>query len=555
MKSLRSKFLLVSVLGILLSSALIGVFVLMIVGSAISDTSSENVNLICEKEQERMDSMLGETEFSVTVAAYQAGNLIEDASTFFSSRSEMMAFSAAMERTMLNILRNTNAQSFYLYVNTEVMSKSFGVYWSRVTGSTFHSVVPPALNELDQDSPADAWYFEPVNARTALWVGPYTSRSGSRLLSYCTPVYCGDQLLGVLGMDFDLSILENELKAITFLDTGYALLLDKDNTVIYHKDYPFGAVLTDELSSPQKLYEQLDTDGTGTKLMTYTYRGTERCFAYRRLDNGMKLILTAPQSELNETRNRMLLAVLVTSVSMTVICAVIVLSILRRVIGPLKELTEASKKIAMEDLNVKLTYHGKDEVGILSDSFRTTVAYLERYMSKMSGYAYRDSMTGVKNKRAYEEAAAKMDEYIAEGNTEFAVMVLDVNDLKDTNDRFGHSQGDELLRQVSDSISGVYKHSPVFRIGGDEFVIILERGDYENREDLLVQLDTEVRRRNAQNNLPFIVSAAKGMAVYDREKDTSFEDVFGRADNAMYADKKIVKAALKKERKHRQEKK
>ncbi len=553
MKSLRSKFLLVIVLGILLSSALIGVFVLMIVGSAISDTSSENVNLICEKEQERMDSMLGETEFSVTVAAYQAGNLIEDASTFFSNRSEMMAFSAAMERTMLNILRNANAQSFYLYVNTEVMSKSFGVYWSRVTGSTFHSVVPPALSELDPENPADAWYFEPVNAETALWVGPYTSRSGSRLLSYCTPVYCDEQLLGVLGMDFDLSILENELKAITFLDTGYALLLDKDNTVIYHKDYPFGTVLTDELSSPQKLYEQLDTDGTGTKLMTYTYRGTERCFAYRRLDNGMKLILTAPQSELNETRNRMLLAVLVTSVSMTVICAVIVLSILRRVIGPLKELTEASKKIAMEDLNVKLTYHGKDEVGILSDSFRTTVSYLERYMSKMSGYAYRDSMTGVKNKRAYEEAAAKMDEYIAEGDAEFAVIVLDVNDLKDTNDRFGHSQGDELLRQVSDSISDVFKHSPVFRIGGDEFVAILERGDYENREDLLAQLDEDVRRRNEEKNFPFIVSAARGMAVYDKEKDSSFEDVFGRADNEMYANKKIVKAAFRKERKHRHE--
>ena len=144
-----------------------------------------------------------------------------------------------------------------------------------------------------------------------------------------------------------------------------------------------------------------------------------------------------------------------------------------------------------------------------------------------------------------------MDELIADGSPEFAVIVLDVNDLKDTNDRFGHAQGDELLRQVSDSISSVFKHSPVFRIGGDEFVIILERGDYENRMSLLDQLDEDVRRRNAVNQLPFIVSAAKGMAVYDPEKDSCFQDVFGRADNEMYVDKKIVKAELRKERKHR----
>ena len=398
MKSLRSKFLLVSVLGIVLSSVLIGIFVLMIVGNALNDTSAENINLLCEKEQERMDSLLGEIEFSVTVAAYQATNLIEDPETFLSSRSEMMAFSAAMERTMLNILRTTDAQSFYLYVNTEVMSKSFGVYWSRITGPTFHSVVPPALNELSSDNPSDAWWFEPVNARSALWVGPYTSRDGHRFLTYCVPVYCGEQLLGVLGMDFDLHILEDELRAISFFHTGYALLLDKDNSIVYHKDHPYGSVLTDELSNSDKLYELLDTEGTGKKLMVYSYNGEEKCFAYRQLENGMKLILTAPNSERNETRNKMILAVIVTSVSMTVICAVIVLAILRRVIGPLKELTEASKKIALEDLDVKLTYYGKDEVGILSDSFRTTVAYLERYMSRMSGYAYRDSMTGVKNK-------------------------------------------------------------------------------------------------------------------------------------------------------------
>ncbi|MBO4366984.1 MAG: diguanylate cyclase [Clostridia bacterium] len=553
MKSLRSKFLLVSVLGILLSSALIGVFVLMIVGTALSDTSAEKINLMCEKEQERMDSLLGEIEFSVTVAAYQAENLIDDPETFLNSRSEMLSFSAAMERTMLNTLRNTDAQSFYLYVNTDVISKSFGVYWSRVTESTFHSVVPPALESLDPENPADIWWFEPVRAKTALWVGPYSARDGHRLLTYCVPVYCGEQLLGVLGMDFNLHLLEDELRPISFFHSGYALLLDKDNSVVYHKDYPYGSSITDDLSNPDELYALLEKEGTGSRLMTYSYRGTEKCFAYRRLDNGMKLILSAPVSERNETRNQMILAVLVTSISMTVICAVIVLAILRRVIGPLKELTEASKKIAMEDLDVKLTYYGKDEVGILSDSFRTTVTYLKRYMSRMSGFAYRDSMTGVKNKRAYEEAAAKIDELISEGCPEFAVVVLDVNDLKETNDKYGHSQGDELIRQISDSVSCVFKHSPVFRIGGDEFVTILERGDYECRDELIVQLDEEVRGRNEANRFPFTVSAAKGMAVFDPQTDTSFEQVFSRADNEMYADKKKVKAALRKERKQKQE--
>lgn len=546
MKSLRSKFLLVSVLGILLSAVLIGTFVTLIVGNTLSDTTAENINLMCEKEQERVDRVLGETEFSVNVAAYQAANLIDDPSTFLSSRVDLMAFSTAMERTMLNILRNTDAQAFYLYVNTNVVSKSFGVYWNRVTGNTFHSVIPTALEEMSADNPADAWYFEPATTHSPLWVGPYVSRNGRRLLSYCVPVYCGEELLGVLGMDIDLQILENTLSNIHVLRSGYALLLDKDNSIIYHKDFTFGAFATDSLSNPDELYDILKTDGTGNKLMSYSYNGVRKCFAYRRLNNGMKLLLTAPVSERNETRNQLVLAVSVTAISMTVICCVIVLSILRRVIGPLRELTEASRKIAEENLDVQLTYYGKDEVGILSDSFRTTVSYLKEYMSKMSGYAFRDALTGVKNKRAYEEASAKLNERIGTEPLEFAVVVFDVNNLKDTNDRLGHTNGDELLRQVSASISSVYKRSPVFRIGGDEFVTILERTDYEQRDDLLKQMEEDIDRRNATGGFPFTVSAAMGMAVYEDGTDASFERVFTRADNRMYENKKAVKAAMKK---------
>ena len=89
----------------------------------------------------------------------------------------------------------------------------------------------------------------------------------------------------------------------------------------------------------------------------------------------------------------------------------------------------------------------------------------------------------------------------------------------------------------------IFVHSPVYRIGGDEFVIILQKKDLDNSDKLLKEFEKALNERASGEFNPWEApSVAVGVAYYDRNKDTDVEDVFRRADDAMYERKKEMKA-------------
>jgi len=152
--------------------------------------------------------------------------------------------------------------------------------------------------------------------------------------------------------------------------------------------------------------------------------------------------------------------------------------------------------------------------------------------------ANKDSLTGVKNKRAFTDSEKAINAGISSGDPmKFAVVFCDVNGLKTINDSLGHNAGDEFLRNACHIICNIFKHSPVFRIGGDEFAAILQGSDYENRKALIKELE-EIDRQHIETGGIVI---ACGMAEYDPENDTSFQDVFNKADAEMYKHKKFLK--------------
>ena len=122
--------------------------------------------------------------------------------------------------------------------------------------------------------------------------------------------------------------------------------------------------------------------------------------------------------------------------------------------------------------------------------------------------------------------------------------MLDLNDLKRTNDVYGHETGNELIITSAKIISDVFKRSPVFRIGGDEFLVILQNRDLEAADELLEKLNHECAAASVvADNKVIPISIARGVATYDPETDASFVDVFNRADDAMYQNKRMMKAA------------
>ena len=153
--------------------------------------------------------------------------------------------------------------------------------------------------------------------------------------------------------------------------------------------------------------------------------------------------------------------------------------------------------------------------------------------------AFTDPLTGVKSKHAFAVREGEMETRIAEGVAEaFAVIVCDVNGLKKINDTLGHKAGDEYIRSASVLLCDYYKHSPVFRVGGDEFVVLLQGRDYEARHEILRDINAQIEENLKSGS----VVASLGMAEYEPKKDESFHEVFKRADGLMYERKLQLKA-------------
>ena len=154
--------------------------------------------------------------------------------------------------------------------------------------------------------------------------------------------------------------------------------------------------------------------------------------------------------------------------------------------------------------------------------------------------ARRDELTGIKNKTAYNELEKSVQSNIDNGMDylPFGLVVCDTNDLKKINDSQGHVAGDEYIKQSAKLLCNIFVHSPVFRIGGDEFVVFLRGDDYSNREALMKALQDQVWENQRSKSGPVLAS---GMAEFTSGKDSLVTAIFDRADKAMYKNKRDLK--------------
>ena len=177
------------------------------------------------------------------------------------------------------------------------------------------------------------------------------------------------------------------------------------------------------------------------------------------------------------------------------------------------------------------------------------ITKLRNSASKLGILAYQDSLTHVKNKTAYDKAIEALNESIRHKRAEFAFVMIDLNSLKHINDVYGHDKGNAYIIGSCAIICMIFTHSPVFRIGGDEFVVLLENTDYKFRDELMDALNASVEGYVSKTDCdPWErFSMAAGMAIFDPETDKDAESVFKRADQIMYTNKQRMKAEELKE--------
>ena len=167
-----------------------------------------------------------------------------------------------------------------------------------------------------------------------------------------------------------------------------------------------------------------------------------------------------------------------------------------------------------------------------------------RARARLAQLAQTDDLTGALNRRGFFEAAERELARATREDTDTALLVVDVDDLKGVNDRHGHSLGDALLAQVAETLSSRTRRGDIVgRLGGDEFAVVLPGAGRDAAENLAHELEHLLRNAVIETLSGRIVATASvGVAATDGRR-MGVVRLLARADVDMYRRKKRRKSS------------
>ena len=517
-QSMQFKVLMTVISAMLAITVFIGGLSIYEVDQFVQHHTEDYINVTCEKDASQINDIFGDMEKSVHIMeSYVLGFInskadIEDAK----KQAEILERSDEM---FVDVANNTDgAVAYYFRFTPELSHNTFGLFYSKVKEKDgFIRFEPTDLSLYSkEDTEHVGWYWQPFEAGKPVWMTPYYNQNNDILMiSYVVPMYYDNEFIGVVGMDFDYTVLTDKVHNIKVYENGFA-----------HLEFEGADVYNTEHAEDAKLHENPE------KYLSVS----------KELRNGMTLIISASYDDIRQIRYDIALKILFVVLLLAVLFSLVAILVVRRIVYPLKNLTEASVKLSNRDYDVEIVHSNTYEIKLLSTAFENMTLQLKEHEKLQHLLAYRDSLTGLRNTNSYWAWITDFDKEIESKEIVFGVIVLDINYLKETNDRYGHDVGNKLIVSAAHIISSIFKRSPVFRIGGDEFAVILQNRDLDEKDVLLKIFDEECLSKSVDTDKESIpVSIAKGFARYDSEKDTNFIDVFNKADDAMYENKREIK--------------
>lgn len=516
MLSLKFRFLITVIATILAITIFIGGLCLYEVDNYVQNQAENFVNVTCDNESARINDSLSNMEKSVKIMESYLMDFFTDEADVLDPALQQEVIASA-DKMFVDIAKHTStsgAVSYYFRLDPTISDGKTGLFYSKLNGSEdFLSLEPTDITIYEKDDTEHVgWYWQPYEAGKAIWIKPYHNQNNNILMiSYVIPMYIEDRFIGVVGMDFDYVVLSNMVHGIELYESGFAHL-EIDGTVIHNNNSELEAKALDDSSK---------------------YLRTSK-----ELVNGMTLVLSADYEDIQQIRDdityEILFAVLILSALLMIIAVVVV----KKIVDPLKKLTDASIKLSNGDYDVEIADSNTYEIKLLSMAFENMTKHLREREESLRLEANRDSLTGLRNTTSYSAWVTKFDKKIEIQNADFGVIVLDLNELKETNDKYGHAIGDKLIITAAQVIANTFKRSPVFRIGGDEFLVVLQNSDLENYDKLFAQFILDCANTFVDvEDAKIPIRIASGFSRFNPMSDVRFLDVFKRADDAMYENK------------------
>ena len=519
--SMQFRFLTTVIFSMLAVAIFIGGISIYEVDQYVLGQSKEFVEVTCLNEAAQINDSLGNMEKSVKIMESYLMDFFDD-NADVEDRALQARIIERADQMFADVMKHTStsgAIAYYFRFDPAISDNKAGLFYSKLNGGDeFVYFEPTDISLYDKNDTAHVgWFWQPYEAGEAIWMKPYHNLNNDILMiSYVVPMYLDGRFIGVVGMDFDYMILAEQVHEIQIYENGFAHL-EIDGDIICNDEH--------------------DCESTSCDADSKEYLHVSE-----NLVNGMTLVLSASYDDIRHIRYEIAFKIIFIVLILTALFTIAAIFVVKKIVQPLNQLTDASIKLSNGDYKIDTVYSNTREIKLLSAAFENMAICLREREEFLHFSATRDSLTGLRNTTSYKSWAEEFVKATEGKDVDYGIVVLDLNDLKKTNDKYGHNVGNELIITAAKLIADVFKRSPVFRIGGDEFAVVLQNVDLENCEALFEQFELNCRNTFVHGNANIPVRIAYGFARFDPNRDTRFKDVFDRADEAMYENKRKIKA-------------
>ena len=313
----------------------------------ISEQAQEFVSITCANEGAKINSSLGNMEKSVKIMESYLMDFFETQADVENRALQEKVVSNA-EQMFLDVIKHTSnsgAIAYYFRLNPSISDSQAGLFYSKLNGSDEFLPLEPtdlAIYEKD-DTEHVGWFWQPHAAGKPIWMEPYYNQNnGILMISYVIPMYLEDTFIGVVGMDFDYMVLAEQVHKIKIYENGFAHLEISGRTVC------------------------VNGHGSDTSIEA---NADEYLRVSKELVNGMTLTLSASYDDIRQICNDITYKLLFAVLVLFALFSLIAVFIVKKIVDPLKRLTEASAMLAGGDYSVEIVSGNTHEINLLSSSF------------------------------------------------------------------------------------------------------------------------------------------------------------------------------------------
>lgn len=269
----------------------------------IKKTNTE-LQLITKNEVNRFNSMFANIETAVHfLTNVSLSNFdIEKAKN---SSDYLEEYTNRLNPFVKNIAESTQGvMGAYIYINPDINNNLYySQYVQNINTKEFEHKTPYSIEQFNPQDHEMDWYYGVINAKKGLWTDLYTDINlNTEMLSYTEPIFIGDTLVGVAGMDVDFNVFREVLKNIKIYDTGYVALISSNGDFLIHPNFTINDnINTIDHGKMKFLMDEFDKNESG--IINYKFQGSDRLQGFTRLSNGYIMSVVIPKNELLEELN------------------------------------------------------------------------------------------------------------------------------------------------------------------------------------------------------------------------------------------------------------